>query len=183
MESTQSTWEFSGLPVYKENGKTYFETNAILRMLGAKHGFYSTEPDTWGEIDICLEKAEQIFKHGGFAQHSAYCFANKRKANGGDGPSQDVSDTCFAMYEAFVNFVDAQLARHGTPFLAGTDKPTVADFRIMPQFCDSIYNEKSVLGEEMQSRVKALIDPKPAAKKWAEETMAGVLEGLHSADL
>lgn len=31
-----------GLPIYKENGKKYFETNAILRMLGAKHGFYST---------------------------------------------------------------------------------------------------------------------------------------------
>jgi len=190
-EKRKAAGEFSplsesggGLPVYKEGGKTYFETNAILRMLGAKHGFYSTEPDTMWEIDMCIEQAEQIFKHAGYAQHSLYCIAMLKKASGeGDGPDEATIENCFAMYEKFVNFVDAQLVRHGTPFIAGTEKPTIADLRFMPQFANSIYNAESALGEEMQKRVKAFIDTKPAAKKWAEETMVGVLEGVHTPSL
>ena len=176
------------LPVYKENGKTYFETNAILRMLGARHGFYSTDPDTMWEIDICMEKTEQVFSHGGSAEHSHYCMANIGKAAEppqGDGPTEEQTAACFAMYEEFCNWGEAQLTKHGKEFLAGTDGPTVADFRYIVQFSDSVYNydPSSVLGAEMQRRVKAMVDTKPALKKWILETMAEVLKGAHTPNL
>ena len=53
------------------------------------------------------------------------------------------------------------------------------------QFCDSIYNvgPRSALGAEMQARVKAVINTKPALKKWIEETMAEVLKDVQEVAL
>ena len=144
------------------------------------------DPETMWEIDMCCEKVEQVFDHAGIAQHSHYVLANITKAmGGGDGPTEEQAASCFAMYEEFCNWGEAQLARHGKAFLAGTDSPTIADLRYIVQFCDSVYNTgpKSFLGEEMRDRVKAVIATKPALKKWAEETMAELLNGIHTADL
>lgn len=174
-----------GLPVYKENGKTYFESNAILRMLGARHGFYSTDPETMWAIDVCMEKVEQTWKHAGTAPHSHYVLAMMTKAAGGDGPTEEQTAACFAMYEEFCKWGETQLARHGKAFLAGTDAPTVADFRYIAQFSDSIYNtgQKSMMGTEMRDRVKAVIAGQPNLKKWIEETMVEVLKDVHTPDL
>eukprot|EP00912_Choanoflagellata_sp_UC4_P000849 UC4_evm1s523 len=86
-----------GLPVYQENGKTYFETNAILRMLGARHGYYSTDPETMYQIDVCMEEVEQVFEHCGVAQHSHYVLANINKSMGnGDGPTEEQAAACYS---------------------------------------------------------------------------------------
>ena len=177
-----------GLPVYKENGKTYFETNAIMRMLGARYGFYSTDPDTMWEIDICMEKVEQVIAHAGIAQHSHYCLANINAAADppqGDGPTAEQTAACFAMYEELATWGEAQLTKHGQSFLAGTNTPTIADFRYIVQFGDSVYNDEasSVLGPEMKERVKAVINTKPALKKWIEETMGAVLKDVRTKEL
>jgi len=165
-----------GLPVYIENGKKYFETNAILRMLGARYGFYSTDPDTMWEIDICMESAEQIFNHAGVGQHSRYCFAMMGK----DEPTKEQTETCFEMYKKFINFAQSQLVKHGTKFLAGTDRPTIADFRYIIQFNDGPYNPKTALGPAMAKRVRELIDTCPDLKKWIEETMFEVLKDVRT---
>ena len=175
-----------GLPIYMEGGKKFFETNAILRFLGARHGFYSTDPETMWEIDVCMEKAEQVIGHAGIAPHSHYCFARIGQASGaGDGPTQEQTVNCFAMYEEHCNWGEAQLTKHGKAFLAGTDTPTIADFRYIAYICDSVYNdgEASMLGAEMQARVKAVIDTKPALKKWIEVSMAEVLKDVHTPGL
>jgi glutathione S-transferase len=177
-----------GLPIYKEGGKTYFETNAIMRMLGARYGYYSADPETMWEIDVCMEKVEQVFNHAGIAQHSHYCLANNGAAADppqGDGPTEEQTAACFAMYDDLATWGEAQLTKHGKTFLAGTDNPTIADFRYIVQFGDSVYNdeESSVLGSVMKERVKAVISTKPAFKKWIEETMAGVLKDVRSNDL
>ena len=175
-----------GLPVYKEGDETYYETNAILRMLGARHGYYSTDPKTMWEIDVCMEKVEQVFEHAGIGQHSHYCIANISQAAGqGDGPTEEQTTACFSMYENLCTWGEAQLSRHGKLFLAGTDEPTIADFRYIVQFCDSVYNDgpNSQLGEEMQNRVKALVAERPALKTWVEVTMAELLKDVHTPGL
>ena len=136
----------------------------------------------------CMEKVEQIFKHAGIAQHSHYCLANINAAADppqGDGPTEEQTAACWAMYEECCNWGEAQLARHGKPFMAGTDTPTIADFRHIVQFSDSVYNTwpRSVLGAEMTDRVKALIATKPALKKWIEVTMVDALKGVQTPDL
>merc|ERR1712232_856483 len=139
-----------GLPVYIEGGKTYYETNAILRMLGARHGFYSTDPDTMWEIDVCMEKIEQVFGHKGVAPHSHYCVGRLQGTS-----SEEKTTNIVKMYEELCSWADMKLTKHGKKFLAGTEKPTVADFRYIVQFCDSIYNdqESCVLDADMKSRV------------------------------
>ena len=135
-----------------------------------------------------MEKTEQVFNHAGIAQHSHYCLANINAAAEppqGDGPTEEQTTACFAMYEELCSWGEAQLARHGKPFLAGTATPTIADFRYIVQFSDSVYNTEptSKLGAEMQGRVKALIATLPAFKKWAEVTMVEVLKGARTPGL
>lgn len=171
--------------MYKENGKTLFETNAIMRKLGAQHGFYSTNPDTMWEIDVCMEKCEQIFAHAGVGQHSHYVLARINQAAGdGDGPTEEQAATCFAMYEEYANWGQKQLESHGKAFIAGTDTITIADLRYIVQFSDSVYNDAptSMLGAEMQGRVRAVVDTKPALKKWITGTM-DLLKDLFTKDL
>jgi glutathione S-transferase len=171
-----------GLPIWIENGKTYQETNAILRFLGARYGFYSTNPETMYEIDICMEKVEQVFKHAALAQHSHVCLAeiNKAAFGTGDGPTEEQIAAAWEMYKANVDFGEAQLNKHAQPFLAGTDNPTIADFRFVVQFSDSIYNPATALTSSLVNRVKEYIATKPAFKKWVEETIVDALKGVHT---
>lgn len=174
----------AGLPVLKVGEKVLFETNAIMRYLGAKHGFYSSDPEVMWEIDACLCMVETILAHAGIAQHSHHCLGNIQASSGGDGPTEEVDNNCFAMYEKLCDFADRQLSSHGKKFLAGTDSVTCADLRHIVQFSDSIYNEESsVLGSEMRARVKAVIDAKPALKAWIEDTMLPLIKGKSSPGL
>jgi hypothetical protein len=93
----------------------------------------------------------------------ARCHLANINAAAGDGPTEEQTAACFGMYEEFCNWGEAQLAKHGKACLAGTDGPTIADFRYIVQFSDSIYNEdpSCQLGAEMKSRVKSIVDTKP----------------------
>jgi len=180
-----------GLPVYKEymtedrsESKTRYETNAVLRYLGARHGFYSSDPAVMWEIDMVLEKVECGFNHAGIAQHSYYCFGCIEAAEGREGPTDEVTANCFTLYEDLCNFGEAQLTSHGKAFLAGTDSATIADFRFIVQFSDSIYNdESSVMAVEMKTRVKELIDTKPNLKAWIETSMLPLIKDVRTPGL
>ena len=78
---------------------------------------------------MCAQ-VEQVWAHAGFVQHSLYIIPGMNKAAGiGDGPTEEATAACFAMYEEYCNWGEAQLNKHGKPFLAGTDTPTIADFK------------------------------------------------------
>lgn len=46
------------VPVWIENGKQYNQSYAILRMLGARNGLYSNEPEKMWEMDAATATAE-----------------------------------------------------------------------------------------------------------------------------
>lgn len=46
------------MPVWKEDGETYFQGLTILRMLGRRTGLYSIEPETAWQIDSAMELVE-----------------------------------------------------------------------------------------------------------------------------
>ena len=48
------------VPIWSENGKTYNQSCAILRMLGQRHGYYSSEPERMWLIDSCVDQANDF---------------------------------------------------------------------------------------------------------------------------
>lgn len=86
-----------------------------------------------------------------------------------------------AMYTELAEWGEAQLKKHGKPFLAGTDSPTIADFRYIVQFSDSIFNEGSAIDAKMRDKIKAMMDDKtPDFKKWVEDTMLPLLKDVRT---
>ena len=171
-----------GLPVYVEDGTLYYESNAILRMLGMKHGFYSTDPATAWEIDVCMEKVEQVWKHAGFTPMTLYLVARTTaKVDSLADSDGEATANLVAMYTELAEWGEAQLKKHGKPFLAGTDSPTIADFRYIVQFSDSIFNEGSAIDAKMRDKIKAMMDDKtPDFKKWVEDTMLPLLKDVRT---
>ena len=128
----------------------------------------------------------QIFNHAGIAQHSTYILANLEKEAGtGEGATTDQTNTCIEMYEKFIALGNEQLTKHDKPFLAGTNTPTIADFRLIPQFSDGVYNdeESCKLGKEMQDRVRDMIEKKPVLKKWIDRMMLEVIKDVRTPNL
>mmetsp|Transcript_130074 Transcript_130074/g.324263 ORF Transcript_130074/g.324263 Transcript_130074/m.324263 type:complete len:242 (+) Transcript_130074:64-789(+) len=183
--AAKSAGEFGptgGLPVWIDpqkgpEGKKYYETNFILRMLGARYGYYSTDPDTMWEIDVCMDKVEQVLGRSGIAPHSKYMLAILRKdaPDGGGGPSEEIAQGMLQMYQDLSSFAEEKLQGHGQRYLAGTDQPTIADFRYFVQFSDSIYNEAGPLDPEMRTKIKNIINSMPCLKRWIEEAMMSLL--------
>ena len=97
------------------------QSSAILRMLGIRLGYYTDDPMTAWAIDSLVDFVED--NRGG---HDAF-FA---PILGGGQPEESQGDTFVASYFAKVlPIIERRLAAHGKNFLAGTDRPTIADFK------------------------------------------------------
>ena len=46
------------MPVWIEDGETYFQSATIMRMLGKRCGMYSTDPEVMWQIDSAMEYVE-----------------------------------------------------------------------------------------------------------------------------
>ncbi len=52
------TYPMQSMPIWEEDGVTYCQSSAILRMLGIRFGYYSTDPNTMWEIDSLIDMIE-----------------------------------------------------------------------------------------------------------------------------
>ena len=64
--------------------------------------------------------------------------------------------------------LEARLASHGKKYLAGTDSPTIADFKCFVQYSYTFpdCNSATVIPDEVQAKVQAKIDAHPKYKEW-----------------
>ena len=68
-----------------------------------------------------------------------------------------------------VAIMEKRLATHGMNFIAGTDRPTIADFKCF-QPCVGILPENSACSvpQSVLAKVHSLIDANPNYKRWFE---------------
>ena len=111
-----------GMPLWDQDGFVMCQSNAILRRVGIEHGYYTEDAMMAFAIDSLCDLQEDII--GWFIQ---YIFPMLS----GGAPGDE---------EKFLNFwkkqssvVEARMAAHGKPFVAGTDSPTIADFKLFAQ--------------------------------------------------
>ena len=109
------------LPTWEEDGVTYAQSTAILRMLGIRFGFYTTDANTAWEIDSLLDFMEEKYN-----DMITYCF----KPLTGQTVSEEDKAKFDAYFEAVIPFLEARLNSHNKKWIAGTDNITIADLKV-----------------------------------------------------
>ena len=113
--------EMGGLPVWTEDGVQICQSNAILRMLGMRHGYYTQDPLTAGRIDSLCDWIEDFCEQG-----YKYIFAQV----GVMPPEKGEPEVILGYYDRKLPLIEARLAASGKPYVGGTDAPTIADFKV-----------------------------------------------------
>ena len=70
--------------------------------------------------------------------------------------------------------LEARMAGHGKSFLAGTDRPTIADFKAFQFITNFLNGNGCAVPEHAKTRLRALIADHPLYARWVE-TMSGEL--------
>ena len=110
------------MPIWIEDGFTMVQSSSILRLLGVRHGYYSDDPMTCWKIDSLVDFMED--KQGPHAALYLPMFGGATALN------PDHFDPWFAnFWDKVIPVLEARLAEHGKKFLAGTNTPTIADFK------------------------------------------------------
>src|SRR5690606_27612796 len=58
----EGIFEFGQVPAVEIDGVVYTQSQAILRSLGKKHGYYSEDPITMWKIDSTIDGLEDTFR-------------------------------------------------------------------------------------------------------------------------
>lgn len=99
-----------------------------MRRLGAKHGYFPTDPDTLYLIDWCLETGVDLwtnFYHPFMAE---------------EAPTEEIIAERVTRMTKYCSQLESVLAGHGKTYLAG-ERITIADFHALTIFTALIYNK------------------------------------------
>lgn len=111
----------NALPVWDEDGFKMCQSSAILRMLGIRLGYYSEAPMTIYAIDSMIDFVED---------HQVKFTKYIIPVTQGQKITEEGSQEWFEGYwDKVIPIIDARLADHGEKFIAGTKRPTIADFK------------------------------------------------------
>ena len=151
------------LPQWEEDGFTMCQGNSIMRMLAIRFGYYSEDPDTCYNIDSLMDFHEDILgKFGG------YIFpAVMGKGEPGSGSvSREQHMNLF--WDKQIGVLEGRLSGHGKPFVAGTDRPTCADFKLFaqPSIGLSDTNPNSMIPQADQDEIMGKINAAPHYAAW-----------------
>ena len=153
------------VPVWHEDGLVICQSNVILRMVGQRHGMYSTNSDTAWAIDSTMEYAEDCFA----------AMAKKNKtAPGGDFQAEDLANV-MELHTKMCEMIERRLSMHGKKFIAGTNDVTVGDVKLSHMFYNNVYNEALGLSDDQRNQLKANIAKYKKAEQYIDVTMRQVL--------
>ena len=149
------------LPIWEEDGFVICQSNAIMRFLAIRHGYYSEDPEICFNIDSLMDFTEDIMSLFGNYYHPMLAQ---------QGPPTE-HEKFLQFWDKHIQVISARLQASGKPYAAGTDKPTCADFKLFaplmtglkemnPQACGT--------PDEIHDQVVAKIEAAPLYKAWIE---------------
>ena len=136
--------EFGGLPIWEEDGINMGQCNAILTYLGRKLGYYSDDAIVQYNIDALLDFHEDIIeKYGKYILPKVFM----------GGELGDLEMFLNGFWDNHLRIIEGRLAKSGKPFVAGTDAPTIADFKLIAQWTTTFPDMTSacVIPEDVQA--------------------------------
>lgn len=148
------------LPMWVEDGFKTVQSNAILRSLAIRLGYYHEDPIITWNIDSLLDYMEDM-------QGKKQTYMSPILGGGapGEDGSQEWIDT---YYGAIFDILEKRMAAHGKNFVGGTDRPTCADFKVFSSMSDTIYNSASPIPASILDRVRAKMAEFACVKRWAD---------------
>ena len=141
-----------------DDGTVMCQSKAAARAVAIKLGYYSSDPNTIHAIDAILD-----FNQENHSDILGYAFAPERTPEG----NQKWLDG----WQKKGDILEARLVGHGKQFVAGTDKPTLADFSVAGSYWGQYYNEQSVWKGELHDGLAKIIETHPNLKRYLETTM------------
>ena len=153
------------MPIWEEDGETICQGLTILRMVGKRTGFYSNDPNVAWQIDSAAEHVED--------QMGAYNTYAQGFAGRGSFTQEDI-DALKPGLEKVAKMVHNRISKHGKKYIAGTDKPTIADFKAASFVMATVANDMAPLGDFRQ-QLKDVINKYPMAKAYFMDTIPATL--------
>ena len=143
----QGALPLGSMPVWEENGFKMCQSSAILRMLGVRHGYYSQDPMTCWAIDSLVDFIED---------HMGPAMSIYLPVFGGKPFDESLAPAWFEKFwDKVLPVLEARLSGHGKKFLAGTDRPTIADFKAFQTvICNLDSNSACVLTQGIRATLK-----------------------------
>lgn len=132
---------------------------AILRMLGIRHGYYSEDPMTCWAIDSMVDFIEGEFGN---------CGKWLGPATQGQPLDPAGEDGWFTGYwDKIMPVVEKRLAGHGKKYIGGTDRPSIADFKLFGTLSMvSSLNPATCVPASATARLDQKIESMPQFKRW-----------------
>ena len=122
--------EFGQVPVLEVNGKFYCQSNAILRFLGAQHGYYSEDPYTGWQIDSIIDSVGDLMN------------AYYKAAYGPEAEREALTKAFYeTSYPKWAEAVQKRLQNNTSQKFIVGDKLTIADFKIAALAHTTFLNE------------------------------------------
>lgn len=145
--------EFGQLPMVEYDGKSYTQSQAILRALGIQHGYYPADAYEAYLVDSLLDSINDI---------------NNAFYKAAFNPSEEHKTTLFAEFYGntlprFFAAFEKRLDGNTSGFIVG-DKITIADFAFAALAYSSFLNENN---PNRQPAIE-VVDKFPAFKKYCE---------------
>jgi len=149
------------MPVWEEDGFKLCQSSAILRMLGIRHGYYHEDPMVCWKIDSIIDYMED--KQGAHVAIYAPLL-------GGAAFDESMAGEWFTKFwDVVIPVLDARLVEHGERFLAGTQRPTIADFKAFQTVIMNLdSNSACVLTPNIRAQLKQKMQAKPAYYRWVQ---------------
>ena len=158
---TSGALPLGSMPIWEEDGFQMVQSSAILRMLGIRLGYYSDDAMIAWQIDSMVDFAEDLQpKYGGYI--SPVVFGGQIDESKGD-------EWIANFWAKIIDVMEKRLASHGKKFIAGTDTPTIADFKCF-QSCIGIIPENPAMAipQSVLTKVNNLINQNVNYKRWLD---------------
>ena len=146
------------MPVWEEDGFKTVQSNAILRMLAIRLGYYPEDPILAWNCDSLMDFMEDMQgKKQGYMSPIL----------GGQTPPLEGSDEWIAAYyDTIFSLLENRFKQHGKKYVAGTDNLTAADFKVFYSVSDTCCNQSSALLPEVLQKVRDCIAKYPSVARW-----------------
>jgi glutathione S-transferase len=152
----------SQLPVWvEEDGVQRNQSISILRYVGMKSGYYSTDPDEAYHIDNVLDEYNDVIA-------KLYPIHMKKDYN-----NEDKRKMYFDALETFATTMESRLQKRKTEFIS-LDRITIADFALASvMFCQ--VDNPNCSDEEFRALAIATLNNKPRFKTYVDNKLKPAL--------
>ena len=149
---------YNGWPVWSEQGVISPQSNAILRFLGIRLGYYHTDAMKCYQIDSVCEFMDDLFPVFGAYAYPAVMH---------NAPVGDEDEWLENFWQKKITLIQGRLADHGKAFIAGSERPTIADFKAFV-YVSIVFDRKpdNFYSPALREKVTDKISASPNYARW-----------------